>query len=327
MAQPLTGVIDLDFGNSAPLARQLYEQLRSAIADGRLQHGYRLPSSRMLAGQLDVSRNTVSAAIDQLAAEGYLDIARGRRPSIAAGLVRLPAFRWGCEWSTCRAGASAALGLGTAHRPIEVASPIRKCPSPVPAGIGRWAAFPHDIWARCLRRAARSARPRRTQRIQPSGIAGGSGPTPRRAPRRQDGAAPGHRDTLGPGGHRADRPRDPGRRRHGVAGKPRLRRSPNGPRSRWRSCRRRPARPQRARAGRPQGQAAAHLGDALPSISHRQADADRPAARAAALLEVHGRCLDRGRLRQRVPLRRKAGRVPAGPRRRGQSSTSALSPR
>ena len=91
MAQPLTGVIDLDRGNSAPLARQLYEQLRSAIADGRLQQGYRLPSSRMLAGQLDVSRNTVSAAIDQLAAEGYLDIARGRRPSIAAGLVRLPA--------------------------------------------------------------------------------------------------------------------------------------------------------------------------------------------------------------------------------------------
>ena len=138
MAQPLTGVIDLDRGNSAPLARQLYEQLRSAIADGRLQQGYRLPSSRMLAGQLDVSRNTVSAAIDQLAAEGYLDIARGRRPSIAAGLVRLPAV--GCRArATRRAGAAAALGLGTAHRPIEVASPIRKRPSPVPAGIGRWA--------------------------------------------------------------------------------------------------------------------------------------------------------------------------------------------
>jgi len=82
MAQPLAGVIDLDHGNSAPLAHQLYEQVRSAIADGRLQQGYRLPSSRRLAGQLDVSRNTVSAAIDQLAAEGYLDIARGRRPSI-----------------------------------------------------------------------------------------------------------------------------------------------------------------------------------------------------------------------------------------------------
>src|SRR4029453_19102490 len=92
MAQPLTGVIDLDHGTGAPLARQLYEQVRSAIADGRLQQGYRLPSSRRLAGQLDISRNTVSAAIDRLAAEGYLDIARGRRPSIAAGLVRLPAM-------------------------------------------------------------------------------------------------------------------------------------------------------------------------------------------------------------------------------------------
>ncbi len=235
-----------------------------------------------------------------------------------------------CEQFPCRKrpGAAAALGLGPAHRPIEVASPIRKRPSPVPAGIGRWA----GVSARHLGAMPAPSRaqrpPARTQRIQPSGIAGGRGPTPRRAPRRQDGAAPGHRHTLGAGGHRADRPRDPGRGRHGVAGKPRLRRSPRGARSRWRSCRRRPARPQRARAGRPQGQAAAHLGDALPSISHRQADADRPAARAAALLEVHGRCLDRGRLRQRVPLRRKAGRVPAGPRRRGpSSSTSALSPR
>ena len=54
-------------------------------------------SSRLLARQLAVSRNTVSAVIDQLAAEGYLDIARGRRPSIAAGLARPPAsfHQWG----------------------------------------------------------------------------------------------------------------------------------------------------------------------------------------------------------------------------------------
>jgi DNA-binding transcriptional MocR family regulator len=88
-AQPLSGLIALERGDSAPLTRQLYEQLRSAIADGRLRHGYRLASSRMLAEHLGVSRNTVAAAVDQLANEGYLDVARGRRPSIAAGLVLL----------------------------------------------------------------------------------------------------------------------------------------------------------------------------------------------------------------------------------------------
>ena len=39
MAQPLTGVIDLDRANSAPLARQLYDQVRSAIADVRENRG------------------------------------------------------------------------------------------------------------------------------------------------------------------------------------------------------------------------------------------------------------------------------------------------
>lgn len=70
MDQTLSGLIDIDRGAATPLARQLYEQLRSAIAGNRLRQGYRLPSSRLLARQLAVSRNTVSAAIDQLGGRG-----------------------------------------------------------------------------------------------------------------------------------------------------------------------------------------------------------------------------------------------------------------
>src|SRR5258708_40094702 len=87
---PLSGLIVLDRNDGASLTRQVYEQLRSAIADRRLRQGHRLPSSRKLAEHLGVSRNTISAAIDQLATEGYLDAARGRRPAIASGLVPLP---------------------------------------------------------------------------------------------------------------------------------------------------------------------------------------------------------------------------------------------
>ena len=55
-----------------PLNRQLYEALRRAMLDGKLGAGERLPSSRDLAQDLGVSRNTVMAAISQLTVEGYL---------------------------------------------------------------------------------------------------------------------------------------------------------------------------------------------------------------------------------------------------------------
>jgi GntR family transcriptional regulator/MocR family aminotransferase len=55
------------------LYRQLYEQLRTAILEGRLRPGARLPSSRLLAEELAVARNTVTGAYEQLLAEGYLE--------------------------------------------------------------------------------------------------------------------------------------------------------------------------------------------------------------------------------------------------------------
>jgi|FEC22Drversion2_1045045.scaffolds.fasta_scaffold00297_24 GntR family transcriptional regulator / MocR family aminotransferase len=160
MARPLAGVIDLDGGKSTPLARQLYEQLRSAIADGRLPQGDRLPSSRMLARQLDISRNTVSAAIDQLAAEGYLDVARGRRPAIAAGFVRLPVVpvAHGQPAAPARPRLSRwARRIGQSDWPFR----YEGIPRPFAPGLADAREFPHDLWARCLRRAARNSHPRR----------------------------------------------------------------------------------------------------------------------------------------------------------------------
>ncbi len=53
--------------------RQLYEMLRAAILDKQLRAGVRLPSTRALARELSVSRNTVSSAYTQLLTEGYLE--------------------------------------------------------------------------------------------------------------------------------------------------------------------------------------------------------------------------------------------------------------
>nr|WP_283807539.1 winged helix-turn-helix domain-containing protein [Bradyrhizobium retamae] len=68
-------------------ARQIYEALRDRI----LRRVYRadglLPSSRALAGELGVSRGTVTIAYEQLAAEGFIEIRHGARPRVSQAVV------------------------------------------------------------------------------------------------------------------------------------------------------------------------------------------------------------------------------------------------
>src|SRR6185436_19373547 len=68
-----TATIALDRSSATALYRQLYDQLRDAILSGRLGPGTRLPSTRELAGDLDLARNTVLNAFEQLYAESYLE--------------------------------------------------------------------------------------------------------------------------------------------------------------------------------------------------------------------------------------------------------------
>jgi len=55
------------------LYRWLYDQLRSAILEGRLHPGARLPATRDLAGAYKLSRATVVTAFEQLKSEGYVE--------------------------------------------------------------------------------------------------------------------------------------------------------------------------------------------------------------------------------------------------------------
>lgn len=66
--------LTLERGAGAPpLYRQVYDQVRLAVLEGRLSPGARLPSTRILAEELRCSRNTVVGAFEQLLAEGYLE--------------------------------------------------------------------------------------------------------------------------------------------------------------------------------------------------------------------------------------------------------------
>jgi GntR family transcriptional regulator/MocR family aminotransferase len=59
--------------DGAQLYRWLYQELRTAILEGRLKAGTRLPASRDLARDYRLSRGTVVTAFEQLKSEGYVE--------------------------------------------------------------------------------------------------------------------------------------------------------------------------------------------------------------------------------------------------------------
>jgi len=65
-------IIYLDSDSSMGLQNQIRQRLVDGILNGSFPPGMKLPSSRKLAQQLDVARNTVVAAYQQLIADGYL---------------------------------------------------------------------------------------------------------------------------------------------------------------------------------------------------------------------------------------------------------------
>jgi len=160
----LPGMLHLARDSDETLLRQLTDQLRTLITGGRLAPGRRLPSSRQLAQALEVSRNTVSFAIEQLAAEGYVSLSAGRRPSVSAGLS-LDAAKAPSKSSRTPADRLAlspwARGLHRATWPPVYDSR----PRAFQPGLADEREFPHDLWSRCLRRAARNALSRRDRSI------------------------------------------------------------------------------------------------------------------------------------------------------------------
>jgi GntR family transcriptional regulator/MocR family aminotransferase len=162
MAELLPGMLQMSGDSDETLSQQLTRQLRSLITGGRLTPGQRLPSSRHLAQSLQVSRNTVNFAIEQLAAEGYLTTSAGRRPVVTAGLslMAAPAQPKNKSRQADQHRASCwARGLHRAGWP-----PVYDGrPRPFQPGLADEREFPHDVWGRCLRRAASAARVRRNR--------------------------------------------------------------------------------------------------------------------------------------------------------------------
>src|SRR5690606_17149372 len=87
---PASPMLSLALDGEGPLHRQTYRALRAAILSGRLPAGSRLESTRAMARELGVSRNTVLEAYEQLVAEGWATARTGAGTFVATVLPRLP---------------------------------------------------------------------------------------------------------------------------------------------------------------------------------------------------------------------------------------------
>ncbi|MHB1217315.1 MAG: MocR-like pyridoxine biosynthesis transcription factor PdxR [Alphaproteobacteria bacterium] len=74
--------------NTGSTARKVGEAIKAQIKSGAYASGARLPSTRALAEEWGISRTTVTAAYEQLAAEGYLETKQGARATVARELSK-----------------------------------------------------------------------------------------------------------------------------------------------------------------------------------------------------------------------------------------------
>jgi GntR family transcriptional regulator/MocR family aminotransferase len=147
----------LDPAAAEPLHRQIGEQVRRAILERRLAPGQRLPSSRLMASELDVARGTVLLAMDQLVAEGYVVAQAASGLSVATDLPddMLIAPR-GQPTSPAAADRTASRPLSRrARAALREATPtvgFENPPLAFPTGQPDREAFPFALWARLLER-------------------------------------------------------------------------------------------------------------------------------------------------------------------------------
>ena len=134
------GVINLvlDQASATPLYKQLLDQLRQLVISGQLASNERLPSSRNLAGALQVSRTTTLSAYEQLLAEGYLVSRPGSGIFVAEQIRPLPT--------------SAPV---ITNLMISPSSSYKDTPLGFNAGPDA-ENFPFPLWARCLAKAWRN---------------------------------------------------------------------------------------------------------------------------------------------------------------------------
>lgn len=133
-------------GKPVSLQKQLIERLQQAILAGRLPAGALLPSSRLLAAELGVSRNTVVIAYDHLTAEGYV---LADRKGTRVTSLSSPALDIGRQQDAAAAEVTFAARL----MPFAAIRPQAEGTSVLMPGTPALDRFPVGAWRRSLERA------------------------------------------------------------------------------------------------------------------------------------------------------------------------------
>ncbi|MEU4271439.1 PLP-dependent aminotransferase family protein [Streptomyces sp. NPDC026092] len=139
-----------DAGQGTGLRAALMDALREAVRSGRLSAGVRLPSSRTLAADLGIARNTVADAYAELVAEGWLTARQGSGTRVAQRSV--PRRRTG-------SGGPGGQGRpGGARQGAAAARRARARPTyDLKPGMPDLGSFPRAEWLKASRRALTAA--------------------------------------------------------------------------------------------------------------------------------------------------------------------------
>ncbi len=144
----------IDQGSGATLQTRIKQRIVEGVLTGRFRPGERMPSSRVLARHLGVSRITVTLAYTDLVADDYL-VARGRSGYfVSQNAPRAPAFELGAGQPGDRPDWARHL----AHRPqafVDIERPENWQDSPYPFVYGQTdpALFDLRNWRQCALRA------------------------------------------------------------------------------------------------------------------------------------------------------------------------------
>ncbi len=144
------------------LNQRLFRGLRRAILDGRFEPGSRLPSTRALADDLNLSRNVVLLAFSQLVAEGYAE-GRGGSGTFVSSTLPDPQPKPRVVRATSAPSASPPRLSSHARRVVALA-PLPAVGRPVRPGllydfrygVPAVAEFPQQAWARLVQRRTRA---------------------------------------------------------------------------------------------------------------------------------------------------------------------------
>ena len=150
----------IERGAGTPVNRQLYQVIREAILAHLLPAGLQMPSSRDLARELKMSRNTVTYAYEQLVAEGFLETRTGAGTFVADTAPH--AIPEAVVKEAAHTDAAGSLGLSLSRRGeqlVEHAGAYRLQWGAFMPGVPDVTLFPAKTWSRLQNKYWRRARP------------------------------------------------------------------------------------------------------------------------------------------------------------------------